>query len=267
VNLKPGEGHLVCALSAGKSRVVEARAASPLQWLTPKNRGHAAWVYQTSHGGGLVSGDTLDVRLRVQAGATAFVSTQSATKVYRCPQPVAAHLHAEIADRAVLVLAPDPVVCFKDAAYTQNQHITLAPSAGLILVDGVTAGRHGRGERWELARYASRTEIMLADRVLARESMLLDPVHGSLLERLGATNVLGLILIAGAAVAEIGEQVMAFVDRERAPHVRSAVSRLGADSVMVRIAAPSIEAMMTYVRAALSSVCAHLGDDPWARKW
>ena len=57
-----------------------AYATSPLRLLTPKNHGHAAWVYTSSYGGGLVDGDDIAVEASVGSGATAFLSTQSATK-------------------------------------------------------------------------------------------------------------------------------------------------------------------------------------------
>jgi len=47
----------------GRSVVARAYATSPLRLLTPINHGHAAWIYGSSYGGGLVDGDavTLDV--------------------------------------------------------------------------------------------------------------------------------------------------------------------------------------------------------------
>jgi urease accessory protein UreH len=42
----------------------------------------AEWVYMLGHGGGIVSGDVTRVKVRVGAGCTAVMTTQSFTKVF-----------------------------------------------------------------------------------------------------------------------------------------------------------------------------------------
>src|SRR6266508_3728405 len=110
---------LTVTRSGGRSLVHGAYATSPLRLLTPSNHGRAAWVYTSSYGGGLVDGDRIAIDVDVTSGATAFVSTQASTKVYRSPNGTTATLHGRVGPGALLVMAPDPVVCFADARYRQ----------------------------------------------------------------------------------------------------------------------------------------------------
>ena len=79
----PGTGLLDVVRVARRSTVRRAYATSPLRFLTPGNHGRAAWVYAASYRGGLLGGDALRLTVRVGSDASAFVSTQASTKVYR----------------------------------------------------------------------------------------------------------------------------------------------------------------------------------------
>src|SRR5262245_15567397 len=73
---------VVCA-GNGRSDVHRARGAGPLRLLFPRAAGDAAWIVTSSLGGGLVDGDAVALDVRVEAGATAVVTTQASTKVYK----------------------------------------------------------------------------------------------------------------------------------------------------------------------------------------
>ena len=116
-----GTGFLQVVKRGGRSVVCRAFAASPLKLLTPRNHGAAAWVYAASYGGGLVGGDAIRLAVDVAPGAMAFLSTQSSTKAYRSDRGTSAHLDAIVGDAGLLVVAPDPVVCFAGSSYQQSQ--------------------------------------------------------------------------------------------------------------------------------------------------
>src|SRR5262245_38776764 len=139
---RAGSGFIRVAGAGRRSTVVRAVAASPLRLLTPRNHGRAAWIYTSRYGGGFVGGDHVSLDIGVEPGAAAFVSTQASTKVYRSPAGATSELSARVGDRGLLVVAPDPVVCFRGSRYRQLQQFDLARDAGLVLVDWVTSGRH-----------------------------------------------------------------------------------------------------------------------------
>src|SRR5262249_38185959 len=157
MELAPGEGVCEVARRGAGSAVVRLAARSPLRLLTPRNHGGAAWVVTTSYGGGLVDGDALRIALRVGPGAAAYLATQSSTKVY--PGAASQTIVADVGDGGLLVSLPDPVVCFAGARYRQDATIRLGAGAGLVWLDGLTAGRAARGGRGRFAGHRARTRI------------------------------------------------------------------------------------------------------------
>jgi urease accessory protein len=78
-----GQGVLRVVRTHGRSVASHVYATSPLRLLTPANHGHAAWVFLSSLGGGLVDGDRLALAVSVEKGAAAYLSTQASTRVYK----------------------------------------------------------------------------------------------------------------------------------------------------------------------------------------
>src|SRR3954465_8153916 len=109
-----GSGGVAIVRSGARSVITRAYATSPLRLLTPANHGRAAWIYTSSLGGGLVDGDRLSLTIDVGPRASAFVTTQASTKVYRSPSGTSADVRARVHEHGVLVVAPDPVVLFAD---------------------------------------------------------------------------------------------------------------------------------------------------------
>jgi len=265
----PGCGSITVAASGGRSRVTRAFAASPLRLLTPRNHGSASWIYTSTFGGGLVGGDAFDLGIDVLDGANAYVSTQSATKVYRSPSATSVALRATIARDATLVIAPDPVICFAGSSYRQVQHFDLHPEASLVFVDWLSSGRHASGERWQFDRYESRMIVRRGGRTIVHEALLLSPDHGPLPERIGRFESLLVAIVMGPAVAAGAAAALTRIEGQplgrRAPEIVSA-SRLDG-GCLIRIAGISVEQTGSTLRDLLGFVPSLLGDDPWARKW
>ena len=272
----------VCAVAAGRgevdvrrgadgrSRVARAYATSPLRLLTPVNHGPAAWIYTSSYGGGLVDGDAVSLDVAIGDGASAFVSTQASTKVYRSGRGTESRLRAHVARDGLLFLVPDPVVCFAGARYRQSQSVQLGPGAGLVLVDWVTSGRRAAGERWQFEEYVAHTEVTAGGRRALHDTLSLRAVHGDLHARLGRFDVLALVVIAGApfeqpAAAVLGRAADTPLSRRADLLISTAPIRTG--GCVIRIAGRSVEAVAPVIERALDFVPAVLGDNPWSRKW
>jgi hypothetical protein len=74
-------------------------------------------------------------------------------------EPARQDVHARVGDDAFLVFCPDPLVPFARSDYIGTQRFDLSPSASLVAVDWLAAGRSGGGERWAFQSYSSRTEV------------------------------------------------------------------------------------------------------------
>jgi urease accessory protein len=271
-----GTGSLEIARCGGRSIVSRAMAVSPLRLLTPRNHGPSAWIYSATYGGGLVDGDNVRLGLTVGPDAQAMLSTQASTKVYRGrrqpgdsgPAGTRQELVASVGTGGLLVVLPDPVVCFADSTYRQEQRIRLDSGASLVLADWVSSGRHASGERWQCARYSSRLEVYLDGRLMLLDALALE--GADLQTRMGRFNILCLIAIAGPRLA--GHAAGALSKISSAPIERSARtivggSPLGEDGCLIRLAGITFEEVAHVARGLLEFVPALLGDDPWSRKW
>jgi urease accessory protein len=270
VSAGPGTGILEIARVDRRSVVRRSFATSPLRWLTPRNHGPAAWVYASSYGGGLVGGDTLRVTVNIGAGASAFVSSQASTKIYRSRDRTSAELTATVSAGGHLVLWPDPVVCYAGSTFHQAQCVDLHEDASLILVDTMTSGRRASGERWQFVEYANRITVRQDGRLVLFDSTRLSGVEGNLAARMGRFDVLSSVAIIGPRFREnaraIAETIAARPIERRADLLVSAAP-LGDSGCLLRVAGRSTEQVAGMVRGHLSFLPCALGDDPWTRKW
>ena len=270
---KPGEDQLNVGSVAGQSTVLSSPARSPLRLLTPRSRGEMVWAYTSSFGGGMVAGDCTRLTITVDAGARCFMGTQASTKIYRNPAslPCSHQLDAQVADGALLILAPDPVQCFAESSYEQRQRFTLAPAASLLFIDWMSAGRTACGERWEFQRYVSRNEVVRVGRTLLLDSLRLDAEHGALDSRFrgGPFNCFATVALLGPALAAHAQQALAWMSRQpinpRA-NVLFAASPLHEGAVL-RFAGTSVEETGQAIHGRLAFVRQLLDDNPWSRKW
>ena len=267
---RPALAQLEIARSGGRSVVTRAFAESPIRLLAPRNHGRAAWIYTSTYGGGLVDGDRLSIDVRVLPGASAFVSTQAATKVYRSHGGSRAELAARVDEGGLLILAPDPLICFRGARYRQKQRLDIAHDAALVVVDWLSAGRCASGERWAFNEFRSVLEISVAGSLLVRDSMTLEAQDGNLADRLGRFNIIGTAVLIGETLRDHARTLLdasATVRVRRGQNQVMTASPLADGGCMLRIAGTSTEAAGRAMRDALCFIPALLGDNPWQRKW
>jgi urease accessory protein len=270
VSAGPGTGILDVARVDRRSVVRRAYATSPLRWLTPRNHGPAAWVYASSHGGGLVGGDTLRLTVSIGAGASAFVSSQASTKIYRSDDRSSAELEATVSAGGHLVLWPDPVVCYAGSTFRQTQCVDLTDDAALILVDTMTSGRRASGERWQFVEYANRITVRQDGRVVLFDSTRLSSEQGNLAARMGRFDVLSAVAIVGPRFRDDARAIMGTITArpiERRADLLVSAAPLGDSGCLLRVAGRSSEQVTGVVRGYLSFLSCLLGDDPWTRKW
>src|SRR5206468_10922564 len=118
--------------------------------------GTRACVVAATFGGGLVGGDCVTLQVEVEAGARVLLTSQASTKVYRSTKTTRQVVKARVADEAMFVALPDPIVAFAQSRFEQRQRYWLEGRASLVALDWMTSGRHARGEHWQFDRYASR---------------------------------------------------------------------------------------------------------------
>ncbi|HKY21378.1 MAG TPA: urease accessory protein UreD [Vicinamibacterales bacterium] len=265
-----GTAYLKFTRNGSETVLTRSFAASPVKVFATKGGRSACWVYTATLGGGFVGGDEIQMTVEVEAGARALLSTQASTKVYRSLRPASQKMSATVDAGALLVVMPDPIVCFTSADFLQTQDYALHADANLVVVDWMTSGRHRAGERWAFSRYESRLTITRDARPVFYDALVLESDLDSIVERIGRFEVLLTAVLMGPLVREaasvIQREVLQSTVVKDAGLIVSA-SPLGKGGTLVRIAGMSVEQVGRVLREYLNFLSPLLGDDPWSRKW
>ena len=256
----------------GRSTLTKLQSAAPLRLLSPRSYGRAVKVVSSSYGGGLVAGDDVPVRISVAEGAACVMTTQSSSKVYRSEGRFAQQsLTATIADNAILAVLPDPLCCYKDAIFRQQQTFDVAPTGTLIWLDWLTSGRWASDERWQFHSFASRTDVRVGDQLVLRENLELNPRFGPIggPACMGRFNCYAVLAAVGPQAKTVIEAMRTAVDHCAANRTIDAIASVApiAGGAVARLIGPSAEAVQSMLRPMLSPLLETLGEDPWGRKW
>jgi urease accessory protein len=123
-------------------------------YLHPASPGLAT-LYLQSASGGLYAADDLSLALHVGLGASAHVTTQSATIVHACHDaPARLAVEANIEPGGFLALVPDPLVLFPAADITTVTQLTVHPGACVIFSDAASL-HDPQGKNRPFQRYHS----------------------------------------------------------------------------------------------------------------
>ncbi|GBC04186.1 hypothetical protein RclHR1_05560006 [Rhizophagus clarus] len=194
----PGHGHIVCHLSSSATRpsFTTFRASYPIKLLTPKvHSPYLAAAYVITYGGGMVSGDSIFLSVEIHPNVNLMLLTQGSTKIYKqrpgnifvnnnillngeeelkISEGTRQKLNSFIHKNALLLQLPEPTTCFRDADFTQRQLFTLQDvTSSVIILDWFTCGRMSRGERWDFFKYDSGIDLILDDKLIFRDVVLL----------------------------------------------------------------------------------------------
>lgn len=268
-----GRGEVRLEHVAGRTAITRCHSSAPIKLLTPNRSGQAAWVYVSSYGGGLVSGDRLEMSMQLGRGSMGVLTTQASTKVYHRQGDLRATqlLEAQVADEAVLFVAPDPITCFEDADYEQRQVFDLTPGGSLLLLDWFTAGRLAMGERWAFERYFTDNLIRVDGKAVALDRLCMDSATASIDAPFGVGryNCYATVMLVGPAFESAVEALDEAIGGEALPQrspLPVSFSKLPWGGVL-RLAGLGAEPVREALAERLKFVEPMLGCGLWARKW
>ncbi|MCC7370573.1 MAG: urease accessory protein UreD [Chloroflexi bacterium] len=242
---KVGELRLEFGERAGKTRLLTVRCRVPFhvgRVLYPERDwpelGH---VLVTMPTGGFVQGDTATMAVIVRDGARVHLTSQSATRAYRCEAaPIRQQLSLEARGDSLLEWWPDPLIPFAGSDVDQTLAVTVDERATVLLADCWLAGRVARGEIHQYARLALTTQAQRPDgAVLFRDALRLEPGKQPPLSLgiLGDALAVGSFFLIGPGVAERLGPGLAATLTSLLPG-RAAASRLPGDvGLVVRVLA------------------------------
>ena len=163
-----------------QSRLVASRSMQPLKIINPAAPASpACHAVLASYGGGLVAGDSIRLRVRCEADSRLLLSTQANTRIFKSLDGRQAEQLTEghVADNALAVVLPDPLVPQAASRYHQAQHWHLAESATLLLADWWHAGRTDAGEKFAFTTFATELRVRVAGRLALLDRFALRPAE------------------------------------------------------------------------------------------
>ena len=191
---------------AGRTVVAHQRHQGPLTVQRPfYPEGAPCHLYLLHPPGGVVGGDRLEVRVRVEAGAHALITTPGAAKFYRSAGPRADQVqHLEVAAGGVLEWFPQENILFPGAQLCSSTAVDLAPGARFLGAEVHCLGRPAISERFAQGRADLRLRVSRAGVPLLLERLLVTAGQG--LEGpagLRGLPVTGTLLASGADAADL----------------------------------------------------------------
>ncbi len=214
-------------------------------------------------GGGMTGGDRCVVRVALDDGATAVVTTQAAEKIYRSQGPetlVSTHLRLGAGSR--LDWLPQEAILFARSNLKRELAVDMAADARLIACESVYFGRFAMGEMLEAATLRDCWRIRRNGRLVFAEDVRLDGTVNLALQRAaiagGARAMATVVMAAPDAAVRLEGAREALAD---------AVSECGATSFDGLLIARFLCRDAAALRADLARFMIHLTGAPLPRSW
>jgi urease accessory protein len=206
--------------------------------------GGAALVHLQNLSGGVLAGDKLSLNVTVGNGATAQITSTSATRIYRTrpeARPAECTMHVQVKENALLEYLPDSLIPFAGARYCQRTQVHLGDGAGLFWWETLAPGREARGEVFSYDSLRLAFDLRVAGIPIAVENGDLNPAMRPLSSpaRLGPYRYLSSFYICRAGTADgawlsVEEQLLDVAKRLSSPVIIWGLTRLPAHGLVVR---------------------------------
>lgn len=204
--------------------------------------------------GGLVGGDTLDIRVQVADGAHGLVTTPGATRFYRSlGEPALQRATVELATGARLEWLPLEAIAYNQCLARNELRLRLAPGAEMMGWDITALGLPHANQPFEQGEFAQHIELegvwLERGRIDAKDHRLLRSPLGLA----GQRCVGSLFFLAGSALGRERRELGLSLAREALePHTLRDLA--GATSpheqvMVVRVLGPQVEPVMQLLRA------------------
>jgi urease accessory protein len=212
----------------------------------PDETGYAH-LYMVNPTSGLVGGDRMESKIKLEKDAHAFITAPTATKVYKSAGNYSESVtNIRLKENAALEYLPRYVIPFAGSMFTQETTISMETGSSLFFLDSFTTGRTARQEHLGFKEYRSSTKITYCDRPVVTDRFVLRPEmedYGSLgfLESYTVTAVLYIIFdnpsFINALVSSIGQSL------DKTEEITGGVSTLPLNGVGVRLLGNNVSSL------------------------
>ena len=132
--------------------------------------------YLMQLGGGYVENEKFRIAIHIKEGARAIITTQAATKVYKCLNGLPSNQRNEIVveDNSVLEYISDNVILYKEAMFRQDTTINLKSTSTLFYTEGLTSGWSPDGKRFQYSSVQMKLRMFVDGKAMMLDNLKLD---------------------------------------------------------------------------------------------
>jgi urease accessory protein len=109
-----------------------------------------AYMYIISPSGGILQGDRFRMDMTLRNHASAHITTQGATRLYRMERNYATQIiNIDVGQDCYFEYIPDQVIPYRDSRFYQEANLSVHDSATLLYSEIITPGRVASGEHFD----------------------------------------------------------------------------------------------------------------------
>jgi urease accessory protein len=166
-----GHLHLTCSADpAGRSYLREQSFRVPMHLSKPHEDAGVLVVNVVNPTAGLLAGDRIDVRIRVESGARLLVTTPSASRAHAMPQGRAELVQEfEVESGGWLENWPELFIPQGGTRYRQRTALRVAEGGEALFFETLAPGRVAMGEAFAFTELEWETDVSLGGEPIARE--------------------------------------------------------------------------------------------------
>ncbi|MDO8448787.1 MAG: urease accessory protein UreD [Rhodoferax sp.] len=252
------------ALRAGRT-VAQFRHDGPLrvlQSLYPEGDAvcHSVLVHPP---GGLVGGDTLDLRITASDASHGLITTPGATRFYRSSgEPALQRTHITLTEQARLEWLPLETICYNNCLAENHLTLDLAPQAEFLGWDVTALGLPHAHQPFDQGSFLQHIEVpgvwLERGRIQADDHRLMNGPLGLA----GHRCLASIFFVAGSRIERARRQgaldlARAVIEAHDLRHTAGATSPDG-QVIVVRVLAPMVEPAMDLLRRVWAGWRQHL---------
>lgn len=195
--------------------------------------------YLMQLGGGYIEQEQFRTGVHIKKDARAIVTTQAATKVYKCDNDLPSYQRNEIIvdENACLEFISDNVILFKDAMFRQETTINLKSTSSLVYTEGLTSGWSPDGKRFQYSNIQMRLKMFIDGKPVMLDNLKLNPKEDQM-DSLGFFedyNNYSSMIVVDELVDEKFVDVLREKIKELNLDVRAGITRLECNGFVLRV--------------------------------
>jgi urease accessory protein len=126
---------------------------------------------------GVLDGDQYEINIDVGEGCVLALETQSYQRIFQMNHGASQQLQVALKKGSSLTYLPHPVVPHRQSVFQSHNKLFLQGDCTLLWGEVISCGRKLNGEVFQFSSYHSLTEILLKNKLVVKENLLIRPAE------------------------------------------------------------------------------------------